>query len=179
MPQEGRLRVALADTADALDLVTAEVHEATGLRVQTDFQEIELRGELVVEVRLADVGDYTPSDLAEMVSQGASHLEVLSTWTETAPRGGRRPQRCQKVLDLLDCEVPDLALRAHRDGVPTARWHHPSPTQRPHWLLAVPGIDAERRAVIGISRRSGYQYRFSASEAGHLADSLTEMPALV
>lgn len=179
MEQAGRLRVALADTPDALNLVAAEVQDATGLMAQADFQEIELRGELVVELRIGDPGGCAPSDLATLVAEGAPHLDVLSTWSEPAGAAVRRPQRCHQVLDLLHCEVPDLAVRAQRDGVPTARWHHPSSTQTPHWLLAVPGVDAEKRAVVGVSRRAGYLYRFSAYEASRMADWLIDAQVCV
>lgn len=164
MGQRGKIRVALDDCFDAIQLVRAAVCDATGLSFEVDFQEIERRGELVVELGLDDTGGYTPTELVKMVASGARHLEVLSAWTEPVVPVEDQPIRCL-VVDLLQCEIPDLALRAHRDGVATARWHPASPTQVPHWLLAVPGIDADRRAIVGIRRRTGYYYRFSASEA--------------
>lgn len=163
MAQVDRLRVALDDSPDALQLVTAEVHEATGLSAEVDFQEIDSPGELVVEVRL-QTGGYTTSEITKMVKNGAAHLETLSAWSEPTERTAHQALRCQ-TFDLLQCEIPDLALRAHRDGVPTSRWHRASGTQTAHWLLAVPGIDKDRHAVVGVNRRNGYYYRFSASEA--------------
>ncbi len=164
MAQQGMLRVALEDTSDALQLVRTEVYRATGLTPEADLQEIEPRGELVIQVHLGDADGHTPAEVAKMVTARARHLDVLSAWTEPVEPVRKRPVRCQ-VIDLLQSDIPDLALRAHRDGVPTARWHHPTPTQTPHWLLAVPGMDADRRAVVGICRRAGYYYRFSSSDA--------------
>lgn len=174
MAQNGKLKVAVEDRADALHLVRAELYAATGLTAEPDFQEIDHPGELLVEVRLQDAGGYTPTQIAKMVASESQDLHVLSAWTEPADPVLSRRVQC-RVIDLLECEVPDLALRAHRDGLPTARWHGSSPTQTPHWLLAVPGIDADRKGVVGICRRTGYYYRFSASEAR----SLVLTPAIV
>ncbi len=172
MVQQGKLRLAVEDHTDALQLVRAEVYAATGLVPEPDFQEIDRPGELLVEVRLADDGGYKPTEVAKMVAAESAHLDVLSAWTEPLAVIPRRPLQCQ-VIDLLQCEVPDLAFRAHHDGLPTARWHHPSRMQSPHWLLAIPSIDADRKAVVRICRRTGYYYRFSASEANSLAPSLS------
>ncbi len=46
MALQGRLRVAVEDRADALELVRAEVYAATGLIPEPDFQEIERPQEL-------------------------------------------------------------------------------------------------------------------------------------
>lgn len=173
MAQQGKLRVVLDDRVDALDVMKAEVYGASGFAPAVDFQEIERPGELVVEIRLADAGSYLPSDLLVMVGAGTTHLEVLSAWREETGASGRRPTECH-VIDLMHCEIPDLALRAHRDGVPTACWYQASSTSSSHWLLAVPGFDADRKAVVGISRRTGYYHRFTASEAGSLA--VTSVP---
>lgn len=148
MARHGKLKVAVEDRADALQLVRAELYAATGLTAEPDFQEIDQFGELLVEVRLPDVGGYPPHEVARMVTSESGHLDVLSAWTERADPGLPRTVPC-RVFDVFECEAPDLALRAHRDGLPTARWHHPSPTQSPHWLLVVPGIDADRKAVVG------------------------------
>jgi len=183
MAQDARLRVALEDRADALQLVRRELYDATGLTPEPDFQEIERPGELLIEVRLHDADGYTPAEVARMVTVGSPHLDVLSAWTEPvepveaveaveavkAVEPAPRQPLPSRVIDLLQCEIPDLALRAHRDSLPTARWHHPSFTNTSHWLLAVPGMDSNGQAVVGICTRTGYYYRFSASEASSLA----------
>lgn len=170
MAQNGKLKIALEDRIDALQLVREEMYEVTGITAEPEFQEIDRPGELLIEVRLRDAEEYSPTEVAKMVSSEAQHFQVLSAWTEPSKPVLRRAVQCQ-VVDLFDCDVPDLALRAHRDGLPTARWCHPSPAQTPHWLLAVPGINADRKAVVGICRRAGHYYRFAASEATSLVSS--------
>ncbi len=175
MAQPGKLRVAVKDGAEALDLVRAEVQHATGLISEPYFQEIERPGQLLVEIRLSDAGGRTPTEVAKMVATGSRRLDVLSAWSEPVQPVPVRPVQ-HHITDLLQCEDPDLALRAHHDGLPTARWHFQSRTKSPHWLLAVPVIDAERKPVVGICRRSGYYYRFSASEASSLVSPPARAP---
>lgn len=173
MARRSKLKSALEERADAIQFIRTELYDATGLTAEPDFQEIDQPGELLIEVRLPDVGGYPPDEVAKLVTSESRQLGVLSAWTEQAEPGlPRTVPSC--VVDVFECEALDLALRAHRDGLPTARWHQPSPMQSPHWLLIVPGIDAGRKAVVGTCRRTGYYYRFSASKAR----SLVLTPAL-
>lgn len=167
MAHHGWLKVALEDQAGALQRVTDLLHDVTGLTAQPEFQEIDHPGQLLVEVRLPDAGGYTPPELAQRIRRRTRELHVLSAWNEPPGPLPSRTRPCQ-VVDVPEDRAGDLAVRAHRDGLPTARWHRSSPTQVSHWLLAVPGTDSDRRTVVGIWRRPGYYYRFSAAEATSL-----------
>ena len=53
MEPTNKLRVAIPDGKNALQVVTAEIEEATGIGLEPEFQEVD-QGDLVVELRLAD-----------------------------------------------------------------------------------------------------------------------------
>ena len=80
------------------------------------------------------------------------------------------------VLPASAHELPDVARRALHDGVPTAAWpgpHFGRQAGRPSaWLLAVPVHSPSGENVVGLSRRSGYSYRFAATDVEAIRSEL-------
>lgn len=168
MPSTSKLRIAVPDMADALDVVKVEVESATGFAAQPVFQEIE-RSELVVELRLADSSAADPGHIALAVESSAGHLDVLSTWMEPTLSPDPTPVASEIVFDVIDDPLPEAARRALRDGLPTAQWF---PTisdiaggDRSYWMLAVSATRSEGPQLVGVRRRHGYSFRFSAHDA--------------
>jgi hypothetical protein len=168
MTSRSKLRVAIPDKADALDVVKAEVESATGFAAQPVFQEVE-HAELVVELYLADSSAADPGHIAHAVESSASDLNVLSTWMESPLCGDPARAASETVFDVMDDPLPEVARRALRDGLPTAQWF---PTiddvaggDRSYWMLAVLTNRSEGMPFVGVQRRQGYSYRFSAHEA--------------
>jgi hypothetical protein len=168
MASTSKLRIAVPDKADALDVVKVEVESATGFAAQPVFQEIE-RSELVVELRLADSSAADPGHIALAVESSAGELDVLSTWMEPTLSPDPRPVASEIIFDVIDDPLPAAARRALRDGLPTAQWF---PTindiaggDRSYWMLAVFANRSEGPPLVGVRRRHGYSLRFSAHDA--------------
>lgn len=168
MTVTNKLRVAVHDGADALDLVKVEVEGATGLAVEPVFQEVD-RSELVVELALPDSGAVAPDHIISAVEASVSELDVLSTWTEAPGPAFPTPIASETVFDAVDDPLPEVARRALRDELPTAEWlpsiRDIGGGDRSYWALAVPLLLPERPAVVGVRRRWGYSLRFSALDA--------------
>ncbi len=163
-----KLRVAMPDRADALDMVKAEVLGATGFEAHAEIQELD-GADLVVELRLADSGVSDPGRMARTVERSTRDLDVLGTWNEAGPARSPVPTPCEVVFGAGDETMPAVARRALRDAVPTAQWlpvgEDDGGTGRPQWVLAVPVIQSEGRTVVGLQRRVGYSLRFTACDA--------------
>jgi hypothetical protein len=168
MTSASKLRVAVPDVTDALDVVKDEVERATGFAVQPILQEVD-RGDLVVEVQLVDSNAVAPDHLALAVECSARGLDVLSAWKEETLTPYSAPVQSETVFKAIDGVMPEVAQRALRDEVPTAQW---LPTvedvaggDRSYWILAVPVLRPNDRSIVGTRRRNGYSLRFSAHEA--------------
>jgi hypothetical protein len=167
MTAKNMLRVAMPDTAHAIDIACSDVESAVGLRVRAEFQEIEGR-KLIIELQLGDEADNSPhpARLASAVDQAVANVEVLSSWKEsTSPEPP--PRRCPDVLGVGYEALPQVAQRALDDDLPTAQWDRSDSC----WHLAVPSV-CSGKAIVGMSRRSGYSHRFSAHEAAALRSGL-------
>jgi hypothetical protein len=169
------LRVAIPDAADALETVKVEIEGVTGFAVQPVFQEIE-GSDLLVELRLVDSNAANPGRIARSVERSARRLDVLSTWKE-APRGhgpGLASSEC--VFDAGAASMPDVARRAVRDGLATAKWvsapGNEAKGDSPHWMLAVPLIRRSAPSLVGVRRRRGYSYRFGTHDAAAMRRGL-------
>jgi hypothetical protein len=161
------LRVATLDTAHAADVACSDVESAVGLRARAEFQEIE-GGNVIVELQLGDEAEPAPhpSRLASVIDGAVSTLEVLSSWTEmTSPEP--TPRQCPDVLGVGYEPLPQVAQRALDDDLPTARWDHSDSS----WHLAVPSV-CGGKAIVGMSHRGGYSYRFTAHDAAALRSGL-------
>jgi hypothetical protein len=77
-----KLRVAIPEVVNALDVVRSEIARTTGFDARAVFQEVD-HSDLVVEVQLTSGTDADPREIAEAVEHSAKDLDVLSTWTET------------------------------------------------------------------------------------------------
>ncbi len=168
MPSTSKLRIAIPDIAHALDVVKVGVESATGFAAQPIFQEVEC-SELVVELRLADSSAADPGHIALALESSADDLDVLSTWTEPPLSRDPTPVPSETVFDVIDDPLPEVARRALRDGLPTAQWF---PTisdvaggDRSYWMLAVFANRSEGPPLVGVRRRHGYSFRFSAHDA--------------
>jgi hypothetical protein len=166
-----KLRVATPDSSSALDVLTAQVHLATGLGVKAEFQEIDHES-LIVELRLAEADERPPRWLAQLVEEASTGLEVLSSWRETdtelTTQASPRPQ----VVTYADPALPRVVQRAFDDHLPTAGWQPSSEYSLPHWLLAVPAVVATGQVVAGVKRRNGYSHRFTVADATTIRNRL-------
>jgi hypothetical protein len=164
MPSKSKLRVAIADGSDALEVVTVEVERATGFVAQPVLQEIDYT-DLVVEVQLSDSNAADPRRIALTVARASPDLDVLSSWKEAAAPAMAAVQSSPIVVDAADPLLPEVARRALRDDVPTAQWlpKFVGGGDR-SWILALPSRRSGHPARVGICSRRGYSARFSASE---------------
>jgi hypothetical protein len=168
MTSTTKLRVAVPDMADALEVVMAEVESATGFAAQPVFQEVD-HSELVVELCLAGSRAPDPGRIAHAVEASANDLNVLSTWMEPLLRHDPAPVATETVFAVIDDPLPEVARRALRDGLPTSQWFPTTKDvgggDRSYWMLAVLGNPSDGPPLVGVQRRRGYSYRFSAHEA--------------
>jgi hypothetical protein len=166
-----KLRIATAIDPRAIDVVTAEVHQATGLQVKPVLQEIDRR-ELIVELTLNSIGTNSPRELAHRVKTSSPNLEVLGSWPEIEAPVIYPPPRLDQLFLRGDVSAPPVARRAFDDAVPTAGWQPKAGADHSHWLLAVPVLGADGRMVAALARRDGHYHRFSARDAAALRDTL-------
>jgi hypothetical protein len=170
-----KLRVAVPDVINALDVVRSEVKRATGFDAMPVFQELD-HSDLVIEVNIANATDADPRDLAEVVDRSVTELDVLSTWTENPLPATGALLAPQILLDVIADPLPQPAQRALLDEIPTAQW---LPTvedvaggDRSYWLMAVPATQADGLSVVALNRRYGYSMRFSSADAQAVHRSL-------
>ena len=168
MKPTSKLRVAVPDGANALRVVTTEIEEATGIALEPELQEVD-RGDLVVELRLADSSICDSKLVVRAVERLSDDLEVLSTWREAPPPRDLTPVTSQSVFAAADLAMPEVAQRACRDDLPTAQWPGTSrvPVDAPRacWQLAVPMRRSNGQVLVGVLERSGYSRRFGVHEA--------------
>jgi len=171
MEPTSKLRVALPDREDALQVVTSEIEEATGIGFEPEFQEVD-RGDLVVELRHASSSAIDSKLVARAVERLSDDLEVLSTWQESAPPRTPVPATSQAVFTGTGVPMPEVAQRALRDDLPTAQWpgafRVPVGEPKPYWQLAVPMHRSDGRVLVGVIQRSGYSRRFGVHEGAAL-----------
>lgn len=166
-----KLRIATVNDPRAVDAVTADVRNATGLEVQPVLQEID-RSELIVELALNSDGSRCPRELVRRIQRQAANLEVLASWhIFESPFSYCSTRRCE-VLFSDDVNVPPWGRRAFDDLVPTASWQPTAGSDNSHWLLAVPLVAGDGRLVAALARRDGHYYRFSARDAATLRNTL-------
>ena len=167
MTTTSRLRVAISDTAEALKIVKLEVEGATGYPVRPEFQESEFE-ELVVELRLGATGVAEPNLIARAIERTTPDIDVLGVWNESPHSHEPVPKPSKLVFGVADEALPDVARRAVRDELPTARWHPSlattSSSDTPHWELAVPVLHTDGESV-AVIRRKGYSHRFTPDDA--------------
>jgi hypothetical protein len=167
MTSSSRLRVAISDTAEALEIVKLEVEGATGFPVRPEFQESEF-DELVVELRLGAPSSTEPNRIARAIERTSRDIDVLGVWNEKQPDHEPTPIPSQLVFEATDDSMPEVAKRAVRDQLATARWR---PTTNatpsgdiPHWQLAVPVLQADGEEVVAVHRRNGYSLRYTPED---------------
>jgi hypothetical protein len=133
------------------------------LPVRAEFQEIE-GGNLIIELQLGNEAEHIPhpSRLASVVDKAVFNMEVLSSWTESTPPEPA-PRPCPEVFGVGYEPLPQVAQRALDDDLPTAKWDRSDTS----WHLAVPSV-CGGKAIVGMSRRSGYSHRFTAHDAAAL-----------
>ncbi|MGB7050877.1 MAG: hypothetical protein WBG41_04860 [Acidimicrobiales bacterium] len=170
-----KVRVAISDATEALKEVHADVERAVGCTVFPELQETEC-GSLIVEMKLAEQVERDGRDLARAIKRSNSDIELLSCWKDrTSPeRSGYVP--LHSVLPASAEELPEVAHRALHDGVPTAAWPG-SRFVRPigrlsAWFLAVPVQSPTGGNVVALSRRTGYSYRFAATDVEAIRSDL-------
>jgi len=166
MTTTSRLRVAISDTTDALDIVRVEVEGATGYPVRPEFQESEF-DELVVELRLDAPRSAEPNLIARAIER-TTPIDVLGVWNENPRSYEPAPIASQLVFASTDTAMPDVAKRAVRDELATARWQPPANTgsgsAAPHWQLAVPVLQTDGEEIVAVQRRNGYSLRFTPDD---------------
>ena len=171
MEPTSKLRVALPDGENALQVVTSEIEEATGIGFEPELQEVD-RGDLVVELRHTGSSPIDARLVGRAVERLAGDLEVLSTWQESAPPRTPVPATTQAVFAGTGAPMPEVAQRALRDDLPTAKWPGALrvPVGEPNacWQLAVPMHRRDGRVLVGVMQRSGYSRRFGVHEAAAL-----------
>jgi hypothetical protein len=163
MTAKAMFRVAILDSANAIDVARSDVESAVGLRVRAEFQEIE-GTTLIIELQLGDgvKPSAHPSRLASVIDGTVSNLEVLSSWEEaTSPEPA--PRQCADVLGVGYEPLPQVAQRALDDDLPTAKWDRSDSS----WHLAVPSA-CGGKAIVGMSHRGGYSHRFTARDVAAL-----------
>jgi hypothetical protein len=171
MTGANKLRVTMPDSSSALDVLTAKVHLVTGLDVQAELQEID-HEDLIVELRLAELASRPPYQLALLIEDASTGLEVLSSWHEQETEVKSRVSPQPQVMGFGDLLLPSVVRRAFDDRIPTASWQGTSDPHLPHWLLAVPAMTAGGHMVAGVQRRNGYSHRFTVSEATAIRNGL-------
>jgi hypothetical protein len=168
MEPTSKLRVVVPDGANALRVVTTEIEEATGIALEPELQEVD-GGDLVVELRLADSSNCDSRLVVRAVERLSDDLEVLSTWQEAPPTHDPAPVTSQSVFAGPDVAMPEVALRAFRDRLPTAQWpgtfRVPVGEATACWQLAVPMRRSNGQVLVGVLQRSGYSHRFGVREA--------------
>ncbi len=167
MTATSRLRVAISDSAEALEIVKLEVEGATGCSARPEFQESELDA-LVVEMRLVDSDPAVLSLVARAIERTSPALDVLGVWSESPPDRMPSAVTTKTVYSGTDDSMPDIAKRAVRDELPSAQWYPRRggvTSVRPHWQLAVPALLADGEKVVAVRRRNGYSRRFTTDDA--------------
>jgi hypothetical protein len=167
MTAKRMLRIATPDALHAMNTACSDVESAVGLPVRAEFQEIE-GDNLIIELLLGDEALHVPhpSRLASAIDKAVPNMEVLSSWTEsTTPEPA--PQKCPDVLGVGYEPLPQVAQRALDDDLPTAKWD-PSDSS---WHLAVPSV-CRGKAIVGMSYRKGYEFRFTTHDAAALRSGL-------
>jgi hypothetical protein len=138
MTSSSMLRVAISDTAEALEIVKLEVEEATGYQI------------------------------ARAIERTSRGIDVLGVWNAKQPDHEPVPIPSQLVFGATDHSMPDVAKRAVRDQLATARWHPSTNTTPggdiPHWQLAVPVLQADGEEVVAVHRRNGYSLRYTPED---------------
>ena len=181
MSSTSKLRVAIPDDTDALDVVTLEVERATGFEAQPVLQEMD-HTDLVVEMQLTDSNAADPRRIALTVEQANADLDVLSSWKEADALPLQTTRAMPIVIETTDVVLPEVARRALENDVPTAQWlsrrNDAFGRDRACWILAVPSQRCGGAARVGICRRRGYATRFSANEAESALWSLALEPAI-
>jgi len=171
MTSTNKLRVITPDSSSALNVLTARVQRATGRAVQAELQEID-HEDLIVELRLAEGSSPPPYQLALLIEEASTGLQVLSMWREERTDLTSRVSRQPQVMGYEDLFLPSVVRRAFDDRIPTASWQGARDLQRPHWLLAVPVMTACGQMVAGVQRRNGYSHRFTVAEATAIRNRL-------
>lgn len=169
-----KIRIATPTNTGAIDVVAAEVHNATALPVKPVLQEID-RCELIVELTLSSIGSRSPRDLAQRVKSSCPKLEVLGSWHESDVPTRYAPLRPNQLFSFGDLTAPPLAHRAFDDFVPTANWQSGAGGHDSHWLLAVPVVRGDGRKVAAVARRSGHYHRFSSRDAAALRSAVATL----
>jgi hypothetical protein len=173
MTTTSKLRVSVADQADALEILRSEVEGATGFSVEPELQEAE-HDELVVEMRFTGLVTPEPQVAARAVQRSRSGIEVLSSWNEQVPARTPAPAILDSLYRTTDATMPPAVWRAARDRVPTAQWIAPTDSEvvsdRSYWQLAVPVLQGDGQSLIGVQQRRGYAHRFGTRDvaAGRL-----------
>jgi hypothetical protein len=167
MTSSSRLRVAISDTAEALEIVKLEVEGATGYPVRPEFQETEF-DELVVELRLGAPSSTEPNRIARAIQRTSRDIDVLGVWNAKQSDHEPAPIPSQLVFGATNDSMPDVAKRAVRDQLATAQWHPSTNTTPrgdiPHWQLAVPVLQADGEEVVAVHRRNGYSLRYTPED---------------
>jgi hypothetical protein len=167
MEPTGKLRVAIPDRDNALEVVTTEIEEATGISVAPEFQEID-RGDLVVEVRLDDADAADAELVAHAVERLSGSVVVLSSWQEVATPAPTTALASQSVFVGAETPMPEVARRALQDDLPTAKWPSNVGDPKGYWQVAVPFHRHDGEVVVGFQQRSGYSRRFGTHEVAAL-----------
>ena len=163
MAHTGKLRVAVPDGLQALQVVTTGIEEATGVCIEPELQEID-RGDLVVELRLTDAAVADARLFANTVEHLSEELVVLSSWQEVAAPALATPMASQHVYVGTEAAMPDVARRALRDDLPTAKWPSGAGELKGFWQVAVPFRRKDGEVLVGVQQRRGYSRRFGAQE---------------
>ena len=167
MTTTSKLRVSVADQADALEILRSEVEGATGFSVEPELQEAE-HDELVVEMRFTGLVTPEPQLAARAVQRSRSGIDVLSSWNEQLPARTPAPAILDSLYRTTDAKMPPAAWRAARDRVATAQWIAPTDSEvvsdRSYWQLAVPVLQGDGQSLIGEQQRRGYAHRFGTRD---------------
>jgi hypothetical protein len=167
MTTTSKLRVSVADQADALEILRSEVEGATGFSVEPELQEAE-HDELVVEMRFTGPVTPEPQLAARAVQRSRSGIDVLSSWNEQLPARKPAPAILDSLYRTTDAKMPPAAWRAARDQVATAQWIAPADSEvvsdRSYWQLAVPVLQGDGHSLIGVQQRRGYAHRFGTQD---------------
>jgi hypothetical protein len=161
-----KLRIATANSDNALHLVQSEVSGITGMPVEVDFQEID-ENDLIIELRIDDLILETtdPLELAINVERSTIGVEVLSVWDEPSSFTPTSGIPIDTVVEMPGTPLPAVARRALRDDLPTALWQMPFGRRSRarsdgSWVLAVPLRPRSGRRPVALTHRAGYALRF-------------------
>lgn len=163
MTTTGKLRVAVTDGSQALQFVTSGIEDATGVAIEPEFQEID-RGDLVVELRLPSANVADAKLVAHALDYLSDDLVVLSSWQEEPRPASASPLISHSVFVGAGTPMPDVARRALRDDLPTAKWPTRVGELKGYWQVAVPFHRSDGEVLVGFQRRRGYSRRFGAHE---------------